>query len=168
MLAAARDHRRDSRPVPNAGMGSDTGEATAVPSFSPDRWTALVAVGDAVVLMAVLLYGELSHGVNPIESPVWTAETVLPFLVGWFAVAALLGVYDDRTARLGPSVRTAAGTWLGAANLGLIARGSDLVHGGTTWPFPLVITGFVLLGLLAWRFVTVTLLRSRFRPSPSP
>jgi hypothetical protein len=107
-------------------------------------------------------YGELSHGINPIANPVWTAETVLPFLVGWVVVSLLLKAYDGRTRRLVPSLRTASVTWLGAANLGLVARGSPYLHGGTTWPFPLVVTGFVLLALLAWRSVSVLLVRDRF------
>jgi hypothetical protein len=147
-------------------MGSDTGElrSTAAPTTTPDRWQAVVALGDIAVLVLVLLYGELSHGINPVENPVWTAETILPFLVGWAVVAALLGSYDGRTRRLVPSLRTTAVTWLGAANVGLVARGSPFLHGGTTWPFPLVITGFVLLALLAWRSVSVLVVRDRVAP----
>lgn len=147
-------------------MGSDTGavRSTAVPS-STGRWSAIVAVGDVAVLVLVLLYGELDHGINPVENPVWTAETILPFLLGWVLVAAILGIYDERTDRLLPSLRTVAGAWLGAANVGLVARGSPYFHGGTTWPFPLVITGFVLLALLAWRLVATFVIRPRFGPT---
>jgi hypothetical protein len=149
-------------------MGSDTGavESSAVPSLAVDRWGAVVAVGDVAVVVLVLLYGELSHGINPITQPVWTAETVLPFLAGWVLAAGVLGIYDDRTTRLVPSLRTTAGAWLGAANVGLVARGSPYLHGGTAWPFPLVVTGFVLLGLLAWRTVVATLLSRHLASGP--
>lgn len=148
-------------------MGSDTGavESSAVPSATVDRWRGIVAVGDLAIVVLVLLYGELSHGINPIAQPVWTAETILPFLAGWVLLAGVLGIYDDRTTRLVPSLRTTAGAWLGAANVGLVARGSPYLHGGTAWPFPLVVTGFVLLGLLAWRAVAATLLSRRLAPA---
>jgi hypothetical protein len=123
-----------------------------------------LAVGDAVVVTGVVLAGDLTHGTNPVTAPLSAAETLVPFLAGWLLVAALVGVYDAD----GPwrATRLVAAAWLGGANLGLIARGSPALSGGTTWPFPLVITGSVLGALVLWRGVTVAVGRVR-TPDPT-
>jgi hypothetical protein len=95
--------------------------------------------------------------------PLAAAPTLAPFLAGWLAAAVLVGVYGGEEPRR--SWRAVA--WLAGANLGPIARGSPLLPGGTTWPFPLVTTGTTLGALLLWRGTLVALARLR-RPMRTP
>lgn len=113
--------------------------------------TPRLLVGDLAVIGFAMLAGMVRHDANPIALPARAAATVGPFLIGWVALAALLDSYDYVTPT--EAIRTAAGTWIGTANVGLIARNSPPFPGGTTHPFPLVVTGTVLVALLAWRAV---------------
>lgn len=126
---------------------------------------ARLATGDALVVTGVVLAGDLSHGTDPLTEPVAALSTLLPFLAGWLLAAGLLSVYGAG----GPetAIRRVAGAWLAGANLGLLARGSPLVAGGTTWPFPLVITGTVLGFLVVWRVAVVAVGRVRTPPARS-
>ena len=114
-----------------------------------DRKRVIAGVGDLVVITGLVLLGNVEHGGNPIAEPLASLTTAVPFVIGWLAVAALAGVYtrpdgiDD--------TRLTAVAWIAAANVGLMIRGSPLFEGGTTWPFPIVITGTVLVALLGWR-----------------
>lgn len=107
--------------------------------------------------------GQTNHGVGPLSMPLAAAPTLAPFLAGWLAAAVLVGVYGGEEPRR--SWRAVA--WLAGANLGPIARGSPLLPGGTTWPFPLVTTGTTLGALLLWRGTLVALARLR-RPMRTP
>ncbi|MCT9096493.1 DUF3054 domain-containing protein [Haloarchaeobius sp. HME9146] len=101
-----------------------------------------LAGADLVVLVALITAGELRHGVNPITAPVAVAETMFPFLVGWFLVATLVGAYGDRAFAGGvESARLAAGAWIGGANIGLMLRASPYFSGNSPWTFMLVMTG---------------------------
>lgn len=115
--------------------------------------------GDLLVIASFLIAGELSHDVSPVSQPLAVAETIAPFLIGWFVAAPLFYLYD-RSALSTPlrAARLAAGAWLGAANVGLLLRGSPYFQGGTTWPFPLVITGVGVVSLVAWRVVAARVL----------
>lgn len=116
------------------------------------RETALVGVIDVAVIVGFVTVGLLSHGVNPIDDPVSSLETIAPFVLGWFAVAPLAGVYARGVIGSVPhTARLLTVTWIAAANVGLILRSSPVFAGGTIWPFNLVMTGFGLLALLAWR-----------------
>lgn len=118
--------------------------------------------GDALVIALFVTGGSLSHGISPLSQPLAVIETVAPFLIGWFVAAPLVRAHE-RSAVATPSraARLAAGAWLGAANVGLLLRGSPYFTGGTTWPFPLVMTGVGLLSLTAWRVSAERLLASR-------
>ncbi len=116
-----------------------------------------LAVGDAAVVAAVVLAGQMSHGTEPLAAPLATLETLGPFLAGWLVAAGLVGVYRAAPGAFG----LVAGAWLAGANLGLLARGSPYLSGGTTWPFPLVITGTTLGMLLLWRGAVLAAARVR-------
>lgn len=121
-------------------------------------------VGDALVVTGMVLAGDLSHGTNPLTAPVSALETLVPFLAGWLLAAGLVGVYDAEDP--GRAIRLVSAAWLAGANLGLLVRASSLVSGGTTWPFPLVITGTVLGMLVLFRGAVVAVGRVR-TPGPS-
>lgn len=118
-----------------------------------DRETAAVALGDAGVLIAILAWGLVDHhGVAGLLDPSRVVGTIAPFLGGFLFVAALARIYDPaRRVEFAESLRSVAAAWFGGAGIGLVIRTSPLVEGGATWPFGLVATGSVLLGLLAWR-----------------
>ena len=138
----------------DTAVQSDSREAT------PDRQRAIVGGGDLVVIIGTVLLGNVEHGGNPIADPLASFTTAVPFVIGWLAVAALAGVYT-RAAGI-DDTRLTAVSWIAAANVGLMIRGSPLFDGGTTWPFPIVITGAVLVALLGWR-LGYSLLSSRTR-----
>ncbi|WP_254523697.1 DUF3054 domain-containing protein [Natrinema caseinilyticum] len=116
-----------------------------------DRERVVTAVVDVGLVVALVLLGNIEHGGNPIAEPLESLGTVTPFVIGWVSVALLAGIYT-RDRPLDPDgVRLAAVTWIAAANVGLMLRASSLFDGGTTWPFPLVITGIGLIALLGWR-----------------
>lgn len=119
----------------------------------------LLLVGDAVAVTGLIVAGELSHDVDPLASPLVVADTLAPFLLGWFLAAPLLGAFAaEAVDRPLPAARLAAGVWLAAANVGLVLRGSPLYSGGTTWPFPLVITGIGMVVMVTWRVAASRLL----------
>lgn len=129
----------------------ETTPSSATRPTTTDRETVALGVVDVGLIAALIVVGQLSHGLNPLEQPLGALEAILPFAVGWLVVAILAGLYRDgiasspvRVARLGTV------TWLAAANVGLLLR--QAAFGDTAaWPFPLVITGFGLLVLLGWR-----------------
>jgi len=121
---------------------------------SADAPVGALLGGDALVVAAFLIVGELNHGIDPVAQPLHVLETIAPFLLGWAVAAPLVGLYDDGAlATPTRAARLTAAAWLGAANVGLLLRGSPSFVGGTTWPFPLVVTGIGLLFLVSWRLV---------------
>lgn len=133
-------------------MGS-SGSHPAASSILPDPGTATaVLAGDLLVIVGAMLVGELRHGVDPLSEPLHVLETLAPFLLGWVVLSLLLGAYDpDALSGVTGSVRVGAGAWIGAANVGLILRQSPYFQGSINYPFPLVVTGTVLVLLVAWR-----------------
>ncbi|WIV66004.1 DUF3054 domain-containing protein [Natrialbaceae archaeon AArc-T1-2] len=116
------------------------------------RESVLVGVVDVGLLAGLILFGQLSHGLNPIAEPIGALETILPFLIGWIIAAPLAGVYAQ-AALASPwlGARVTAVGWLAAANVGFVLRSSPAFEGGIAWAFPLVMSGFGLIVLVGWR-----------------
>ncbi|MDZ7730102.1 MAG: DUF3054 domain-containing protein [Natrialbaceae archaeon] len=110
-----------------------------------------IAGGDVLVIATLVLVGQLNHGVDPLETPLYSIIGIGPFVSGWLVAALLSGVYAQPTLERGGGAKLVTVTWLGAANIGLILRTSPAIPGGVTWPFGVVITGFGLIALLLWR-----------------
>jgi hypothetical protein len=127
----------------------DTAVQTGSRENTLDRRRVIAGVGDLVIITGLVLLGNVEHGGNPIAEPLASLTTAVPFVTGWLAVAALAGVYTRSDGI--DDTRLTAVAWIAAANVGLMIRGSPLFEGGTTWPFPIVITGTVLVALLGWR-----------------
>jgi len=123
--------------------------------------TALVALGDLTCIGAFVVAGEVSHNVDPVASPVYVAETAVPFLVGWALVAVLGGLYAADARR---SWRRAVGltvpAWAAAALVAQAVRATPYVHGGAALPFYLVSVGVGLALLVPWRAATSHLFAS--------
>lgn len=128
-----------------------TASATVTPESGIDRETLLLGLGDVTIVAAFVLAGLVTHEIDPIGSPLYAIETVVPFVVGWLAIAPLAGVYGLRSHSIGHVVRVITVAWIAAANVGLMLRSSSLFGGGAEWPFALVMTGFGLLVLVGWR-----------------
>lgn len=124
-----------------------------------DRDGLLLAAGDHAAIAVVLAVGYVGHhSIAALLDVASVLEVVGPFVLGNLLVAALFDAYaPDRTATLTSSARTVVATWCGGVGLGLIVRTAPAVEGSTTWPFGLVVLGFGVLGLLAWRTVAAFL-----------
>ncbi|MCU4924964.1 DUF3054 domain-containing protein [Halobacteria archaeon AArc-dxtr1] len=116
------------------------------------REAIVLGVVDVALLTGLVLYGHVHHGGDPLSDPAGAAETALPFLLGWLAIALLGGVYR-RHVYADPisAARLTAVCWIAAANIGLLVRSSPEIQGGVAYPFGIVMTGIGLVALLAWR-----------------
>ncbi|MFC7007586.1 DUF3054 domain-containing protein [Halalkalicoccus salilacus] len=101
----------------------------AVRSVGDDRGASARRSGDH---HPPALRGLRSHGVDPLASPAYTAETVAPFLLGWLVVAPLLGVYTARVRESFAETLLSVGlAWIVAALAGIGLRatpGSRAAH----------------------------------------
>lgn len=129
----------------------DTAVQTGAGDGTADRKRVVTGVVDVVGIVAIVLFGRISHAGNPLSEPLASLETVTPFVIGWLVAAALAGIYTRDRAVPGHEFRLLTVAWIAAANVGLLIRGSPAFTGGTTWPFPLVITATGLVVLLGWR-----------------
>jgi hypothetical protein len=114
---------------------------------------ALAAL-DGVVVAGVLIAGVTHHyGPGVLSAPVDPLIVAAPFLIGWYGVGVLLGIYERTPAgEARHSLRLVAATALGGANVGLILR--TLAFGDSAVsPFPAVITATILAATLGVRAV---------------
>ncbi|MGM0590286.1 MAG: DUF3054 domain-containing protein [Halobacteriota archaeon] len=133
--------------------------ATSVTSFLErriDPGTLPLAVGDVLVLSALLTLGTINHnGVSFVQSnPGYLLATLAPFLIAWIIVAPLVGAYSAGAGESAKSsVPLAIRSWIPATLLGAAIRATPLFHGGASVVFVLVtmVTGAVGLGL--WRYL---------------
>ena len=121
-------------------------------SGGTDRRVLVLAIGDLVAIVALILVGQLSHDIDPVTEPLASIESMVPFLVGWLVISVLAGVYAHEIATsVARTARSTTVAWIAAANVGLIIRSTPLFDGGAVWPFNLVLTGTGLVVLLGWR-----------------
>ncbi|HEY7833693.1 MAG TPA: DUF3054 domain-containing protein [Ktedonobacterales bacterium] len=115
------------------------------------RIPALV-IGDAAMFLLFAGVGRQSHheasGLGALGQ---VAVTAIPFALGWFIVAPLLGAYRARdTATPGAMLRRTELAWLGAWPLTLLLRWA-FTQRVPEWSFALVILVANALFLGAWR-----------------
>jgi len=114
--------------------------------------TAGIALVDIALIGVFVVVGELSHGISPVESPFRVADTFAPFLIGWVVASVLADAYGYRAFSNAKAAATVAGaTWISAALLGQLLRGTALFHGNLSLPFVLVSIGVGLVLLVPWR-----------------
>ncbi|MCS6940730.1 MAG: DUF3054 domain-containing protein [Roseiflexaceae bacterium] len=118
------------------------------------RRTVLLVIGDALALLIFAAIGRASHGEEAgLTALAQVAETAAPFIIGWFAVAPLIGAYRADVAGAPPRMlaRTAL-TWLIAWPVGLGLRA--LIR-QTTIPVSFALVTFiaVLTIMSLWRGV---------------
>jgi hypothetical protein len=108
---------------------------------------------DAVVLLAFAAVGRYSHG----ESLAGTLVVAAPFLIGWFAAAALL-----RLGRKPASGSRAFAVWVVALPVGLALR-RGLFDRGIAVGFVIVAAVFTLVFLVGRRYAASALRGGRRR-----
>ncbi len=123
-------------------------------SSAAGRRTALLVIGDAAALMIFAAIGRASHGEEAgLTALAQIAETAAPFIIGWFAVAPLIGAYRaDVTGAPSRMLARTALTWLIAWPVGLGLRA--LIR-QTTIPLSFALVTFitVLTIMILWRGV---------------
>jgi hypothetical protein len=111
--------------------------------------------GDVCVIVVVLGLGIVRHrGLEGLGDLPGVAETVTPFLLGWFVLAPLLGAYGEPVLRdRGQAVLRGVGAWIGAAVLGSAIRSTAAFSGGATPVFVAVVAGTGGIAIAIWRFL---------------
>ncbi|KZN24085.1 hypothetical protein A4G99_06395 [Haladaptatus sp. R4] len=122
--------------------------------FDRSGTTAGLFIGDIVVLLVLLAVGSLRHHDPIFQEPLYFANTVAPFLIGWLISAFMVGLYSSRARRsIRTSVLFADGTWITAALIGAALRATSFFHGESPVSFVLVMLGFGILFLTVWRIL---------------
>lgn len=117
-----------------------------------DREALPLGAADLAVLVALILVGQGTHGANPVTEPLASLETIVPFAVGWIVASVLVGLYVRGVATTtSRAARLTAVSWIAAANVGFILRGSPVFAGDAPWTFTVVMTGTGLVALVGWR-----------------
>jgi hypothetical protein len=111
-------------------------------------------VGDLLAILAFILIGEISHGVDPVAQWRFVLDAAIPFLIGWLVVGPLLGAYARWSLR-GPlwAALAAVPAWLVADGLGQLLRDTDTFHGSADPVFYLVAAAVGGALLVGWRLV---------------
>ncbi len=128
----------------------------------------LVALGDAILLLAFAYGGEVTHELFFPESLVLSVlHAALPFALVWFPVAFFLGALGDpRESRPLAFLARALAAWLIAAPLGIVVRGWLINRAVIPMAFLVVTYLFGFTFFLGWRLVLIALMRltrGRFR-----
>lgn len=114
--------------------------------MQPRTVRALSLAADAVCLALFVALGHASHDINAGVS--WYVTVLWPFLIGWFAVALILGLYTS------PATRwlMLAYTWVAGCAVALVLRAA-ITHRTTPIAFILVTYVFIGLATFGWRLV---------------
>lgn len=128
------------------------------------RIPVLIA-GDAVMFLLFAGIGRDSHQeASGLGALGLVALTALPFALGWFAVAPLLGAYRARaTATPGAMLRRTELAWLGAWPVALLLRWA-FTQRVPPWSFALIILLANALFLGVWRTLFAWILARRGGP----
>lgn len=122
-----------------------------------DGGAAPLAVGDFVVIVALLTYGLVNHhGTAILNQPTYVATTVAVFLLGWVIFAPLVGAYSAGAAESAKAaVPLAIRSWIPADIVGVLLW--SVVRGASSLVslaiFTVVTILFGAVGLAAWRWL---------------
>jgi hypothetical protein len=119
-----------------------------------DRAAAPLAVGDLLVILAVIAVGMSNH--QTLTGVVPLLETAAPFLLGWLLASVPIGAYSAGAAESAKaSVPLAIRSWVPAAVVGIVIRGalqSAFDVGLAVFLGVMLVTGGVALGVWRWLF----------------
>jgi hypothetical protein len=111
----------------------------------------LLAVGDVVIFMFFAFTGRETHAPGDPNPIVNALPTLLTFLIGWFAIALVGGVYrSDVIANLRSALLRTLIAWIIAAPIAIIIRAILLSRTAIPWQFVAVTLGLVGSLLLLW------------------
>lgn len=118
----------------------------------PIPTVGVIAVGDVLAVSAFVVIGQISHGEQPLQNPEIVPGALAPFLIGWFVVAFVGGLYTaDAVTTIRRAVSWTVPAWVFGALLAQGVRATSLFPGGTAVTFVVVsiVTGGVLV--VGWR-----------------
>ena len=119
-----------------------------------DRAAAPLAVGDLLVILAVIAVGMTQH--DTLAGPVALLATAAPFLLGWVLASVPIGAYSAGAAESAKaSVPLAIRSWVPAAVVGVAVRGavqSAFDVGLAIFLVVMLVTGSVAMGVWRWVF----------------
>lgn len=122
-------------------------------------WTVALAIGDALALVVFILIGAVEHNIDPATYPGRIAGNVVPFLVSWYVVALVGGLYTYEAVE---SVRRAllwsVPAWVVAVFIAQAIRSTEYFPGSAPVAFILVSLLFGGLFLLGWRLLATVVL----------
>lgn len=112
----------------------------------------VLVIGDVLALLIFVIIGRLSHGFTN-DWLINVARIATPFLIGWFAVALLIGAYRADLLRAPTALLwRSAVAWI-VGDLLAFALRAFLFQNNVTLPFALTSVAFTGLFLLGWRAV---------------
>lgn len=124
--------------------------------------TAGLALGDAIAILAFVAAGVARHGGDPVGEPVGVLRAAAPFLVAWWLVAFIGGLYTrDAIASPRMALSWALPAWILATLLGHALRGTGPVPGGTTPAFVLVTLAVGGVLVVGWRVLAALVVDPR-------
>jgi len=134
---------------------------TASTDFKQDVGVPLlVGFGDAIVISVLISIGLIQHGNQPLSNPAYTADTVIPFLVGWAIAAPIAGLYRTETLQsFRQTLWRAVLAWIPATLIAGAIRSTSLFPGSAPPMFLFVFVVFGLATVLPWRLAVVWLVR---------
>lgn len=108
------------------------GDGARAPTGRPSH------AADGVGVALFVAVGEVHHGVNPVTSPALYLDSLVPFAIGWFVVAAIATTAVSSRASWQKGVTGAVALWIPACLIGLGLRSTALFRGQTPLVFALV------------------------------
>lgn len=119
-----------------------------------DRAAAPLAVGDLLVILAVIAVGMHNH--ETLTGVVPLLATAAPFLLGWVLASVPIGAYSAGAAESAKAaVPLAIRSWVPAAVVGIVIRGAVQSSFGVSLAIFLgvmLVTGAVALAVWRWLF----------------
>jgi hypothetical protein len=118
-----------------------------------DRASLPLAVGDLLVIAAVLSLGASFHDATIFSRPGELAMVLAPFLVGWVVAAPLIGAYSLGAQESRSSIALVIRSWIPADVIGLAIRATPIVDGGVEPIFVVITLVTVGAALVVFRIV---------------
>ncbi|MBO8171627.1 MAG: DUF3054 domain-containing protein [Bacillaceae bacterium] len=111
--------------------------------------TLLLIAGDILVFLIFSIAGRADHEMS--LSLIDTLKTAMPFILGWFITAPLMGAYRPEAVENMPAAaKKAAATMVIATIVGLLLRALYLQR-GVNILFGVITLGFNLVLMVIWR-----------------
>jgi hypothetical protein len=122
----------------------------------------LLSLGDVVIFLFFAFTGRETHAPGDANLIVNALPTLLTFLIVWFVVATLGGVYRSRViTQLRSALLRTLIMWVIAAPIAIIIRAIILSRTAIPWQFVAVTLGLVGTLLLLWHGATAWFLARR-------